>query len=695
MTRLVACLTLLLLAIPGLDGGGARAGSQFDPRAAPLLEAGGRRATVDIDKSEWQKDSFRHDVSPVDLSSLNHKPAGKHGFLVRRGEALEFEDGTPARFWGANVAAHAIFRPEEEIEVQARRLARLGYNLVRIHHHDSTRWVSPTVIDKTSSDTRQLDAQGIASLDYWIKCLAEQGVYVFLDLHAGRQLKEGDESTVLGTVTSFDEMKKHGLEVKGFAQYEPTLQKLMVEFQEKYLGHVNPHRGKAYKDDPAIVGLLLTNENDITRHFGNMALAKKNNPVLSSLFHQARRDFADASGLSEASMRETWRPGESKIFLNHQEHLFNQVLLRSLAKLEVGVPVATTNMWGRNPCFSLPALTEGSLIDVHAYQGPGFLEADPRTTPINVHWVAAAQVAGFPVSISEWNMVVEKGAPSPDRHAASMFMAAVGGLQGWDAPMVYNYSQTGFTAPTRVLGWSTFADPGLQASMPAAALALRQGHVAAGAEVYCLELDRESLYFKKISPETSAALRSIAERSRLRICLPDIPELTWDEASPRPAGAVLIRDHHEDHQPAGKDYVESDTGELRRYWSLGIQTINTASTQAALGKIGGWKIELGNVTVEARNREATVVVSALDGETIGESSELLITTVARVEAHDGDPYVSEPVIGRLTIETTAGKTLVPLAPDGAEKTAIAARYEDGAYSIALDQATFSHWYLLR
>jgi hypothetical protein len=695
MTRRAACLALLLLVIPGLDGGVARGGSHFDPRAAPPLEAGGGGATVEIDKSEWQKQSFRHDVSPVDLSSLNHKPAGKHGFLVRRGEALEFEDGTPARFWGANVTAHGIFRPEEEIETQARRLSRLGYNLVRIHHHDSTGWVSPTVIDKSRSDTRQLDAQGIASLDYWIKCLADEGVYVFLDLHVGRQLEEGDETTALGTVTTFDEMKEYDLEVKGFAQYEPTLQKLMVEFQEKYLGHVNPHRGKAYKDDPAIVGLLLTNENDITHHFGNTALAKRNNPVLGALFRQARRDFARASGLSEAKMYETWLPGESKIFLNHQEHLFNQVLLGSLARLGVGVPVATTSMWGKSPCYSLPALTDGSLIDVHAYQGQGFLEADPRTTAIGVHWIAAAQVAGFPVAVSEWNMVAEKGAPSPDRHAAAMFMTAAGGLQGWDAPMIFNYSNAAFTAPTAVRGWVTFADPGLQAAMPAAALAFRQGHVAPGAEVYCLELDRESLYFEEISPETSAAIRTIAERSRLRICLPDIPELPWDEASPRPAGAVLIRDHREDHQPAGKDYVESDTGELRRYWPLGIQTINTAATQAALGKIGGRKIELGNLSVEVSNPEATVVVSALDGESIGESGELLITTVGRVEAHDGDPYVSEPVIGALNIETTAGKTLVPLAPDGSEGAAIAARYDDGAYTIALDRARFSHWYLLR
>ena len=95
------------------------------------------------------------------------------------------------------------------------------------------------------------------------------------------------------------------------------------------------------------------------------------------------------------------------------------------------------------------------------------------------------------------------------------------------------------------------------------------------------------------------------------------------------------------------------------------------------------------------NPEATVVVSALDGRTIGESGELLITTVGRVEAQGGDPYVSEPVIGTLKVETSAGKTLLPIAPDGTEGAAVAARYEDGAYTIPLDQARFSHWYLLR
>ena len=39
---------------------------------------------------------------PVDISWVfeNEKPAGKHGFCKVKGDKFEFEDGTPARFWG-------------------------------------------------------------------------------------------------------------------------------------------------------------------------------------------------------------------------------------------------------------------------------------------------------------------------------------------------------------------------------------------------------------------------------------------------------------------------------------------------------------------------------------------------------------------------------------------------------------------
>jgi hypothetical protein len=323
------------------------------------------------------------------------------------------------------------------------------------------------------------------------------------------------------------------------------------------------------------------------------------------------------------------------------------------------------------------------------------LSADPHTTPINAHWVAAAQVAGFPVSISEWNVVTRSGQAATDSYAGPMFMAAIGALQGWDAPMIYNYSQHQFSRPNKMLSWSTFADPRLQATTAAAALAFRQGHIDGAKRIYYLDLDRDRLYFETISPKTSAAIRTLTEQSRLLIGLPDIAELSWDRATIKPAGAVSFTDHTKAYLAPDENHIESDTGEIRRYWSLDIQTINTAATQCAQGRIGGWKIPLGNVTFAIKNPEAAVTVSSLDGREIGQSSKILITAVARVESSSTAAYVSEPVIGDLTITARPGLQLVPIKPDGGEGPAVSSTYKHGAYGVQLTSSSFSHWYLLR
>src|SRR5208283_759004 len=61
--------------------------------------------------ANWFRDALRWDESPVDLSFLNagDRPAGRHGFVKVDGDKLVFEDGTPARFWGTNLAGPVLF----------------------------------------------------------------------------------------------------------------------------------------------------------------------------------------------------------------------------------------------------------------------------------------------------------------------------------------------------------------------------------------------------------------------------------------------------------------------------------------------------------------------------------------------------------------------------------------------------------
>ena len=89
------------------------------------------------------------------------------------------------------------------IDAQARRIASLGFNLIRIHHHDSTRWVSPTVIDKSRTDTRRFDAAGLDRIDRWVAALRDRGVYSWRDLHVGRRIQPVDAQTEFGRVIGF------------------------------------------------------------------------------------------------------------------------------------------------------------------------------------------------------------------------------------------------------------------------------------------------------------------------------------------------------------------------------------------------------------------------------------------------------------------------------------------------------------
>lgn len=61
-----------------------------------------------FDPADGFDNAFDVDEWPVDLSYLNEKPAGKHGFARARGDELVFADGTPVRFWGTSIQGASV-----------------------------------------------------------------------------------------------------------------------------------------------------------------------------------------------------------------------------------------------------------------------------------------------------------------------------------------------------------------------------------------------------------------------------------------------------------------------------------------------------------------------------------------------------------------------------------------------------------
>ncbi len=630
------------------------------------------------------------DRAAVDLSWLNEgdRPAGRHGRVRAVGDALQFADGTDARFWGTNLSAHALFSgTPDAVRAQAQRLAAFGFNLVRIHHQDSG-WVQPNVFGRDAPSTLVLDPDAMARLDWWVHCLLQQGIYVWLDLHVGREFSAADGITDYGELVD-NEQPRQG---KGFAFVNPSIGSRMADHAATYLDHENPHTGRRYRDEPGVVAVLVTNENDLTVHFGRRVL---DGPGHRARYEAAADAFARAHGGTTSELAQPWALGAGKRFAAELEaRLFTGAIDRLRADGYRGL-VATSSVWGGG-AYVLPSLALGDVVDVHAYGEGEALSTDPRTTPHFLSWAAGAQVAGKPATMTEWNIPI----PAWDRFVGPAWVAAVASLQGWDAPMLFAYLSHEPVAPTRMLAqYSSFADPATMAMMPLAALAYRRGDIAPAQQTYVLDLEADALFSTERSAGTSPALRMLAERSRVVVALPDDPALSWDRAYAEP-GATPVTDALD--VPLDGDAITSDTGEIRRDFGAGVQTIDTARTQVAQGWIGGREVDLSSLRTRIETAKAAVGIVALDDAPLPRAREILLTVVAR--AHPPDPVASaplraEPVRGTVWVRSDHARLRVEpriVAPDAPDDVPAIVRTvsEDGWHPITLPDLP-THWYVLR
>jgi len=647
------------------------------------------------DATTWPTDILDPNTAPVDLSFLNapDKPAGKHGFLKAADGRLIFDDGTPVRFWGTNLTAYALFSTDREnVKRQARRLSELGFNLVRFHHQDSP-WVNPNIFgDAASPDTKNLSLAMLDRLDWWIKCLKDEGIYIWLDLHTQRSLKAGDD------IDHFAEISKGkpNADIKGYNYVNISIQKAMQRFNEAYVNHINPFTGLAYKDDSAIVTLLVTNENDATFHFGNALLPDKNVPWHDALYIAQADAFAASNGLPKSETWKSWLPGPSRLFLNDLEHQFDDKMIRQLHALGVKSPIVTTSTFGNNPLSSLPALTAGNIIDVHSYSATGDLEKNPIYAANLVDWIAAAKIVGIPLSVSEWNV---EGFPSPDRDTLPLYVASSASLQGWDALMQFAYAQQALNSHNRAApsNWQSFNDPSLIATLPAAALLYRRHDVQEANSIYIFTPTPEQLFDEEISPMNAVALRTAAEKGRLMIAMPQTPQLPWLEKSQIPPTAHIITDPNLPIIDENAKMIVSDTGEIQHNWDQGTYTINTPRTQAAMGWIGGKEISLSDVVIAVTTRNATVSIQSLSDKGISDSHAIMISLGARSVPTSVNQvsFHSEPVTGWLTVRAVSGLKLYKRTGIGKDEREIPIKYENGRYKITLDQAIQSYWLQLK
>ena len=171
--------------------------------------------------------SFDAPDNITNISKQIDAPAGKDGF-VRVKDGHFVTDKGPIRFWGTNLCFMANFPSKEQADKLAARLARFGYNCVRLHHMDTG---NNSIVSGQQTLT-ELDRQKLDALDYMIAAFKKHGIYVNINLHVGRWLDDRDGFPFREQRPGYD---------KGVGNFEPR----MIELQKKYardlLTHINPY----------------------------------------------------------------------------------------------------------------------------------------------------------------------------------------------------------------------------------------------------------------------------------------------------------------------------------------------------------------------------------------------------------------------------------------------------------------------
>jgi len=449
-----------------------------------------------------------------------------------------------------------------------------------------------------------------------------------------------------------------------------------------------------YTEEPAVLAALITNENDVTHHFGNVLLPDKGVKQHANRYMQLSENFSEKNDLDQDKTWRAWEHGPSKLFLNDLEHQFNTKMTTHLRGLGLKTLIVPTNFWGENDLSSLPALTSGDMIDAHAYQGEGALKANPLNTDSFIHWISSANVVNKPVSVTEWNSA--EPFPVQDRHTLPMYMATQSSFQGWDALMLYAYSQSGAQVPKDWLhasAWDSIYDPSLMATMPAAALMYRRGDVKEAGNTYVLRLD-DDMFNRQVNPKNSVFIRTATELGKLQIAMPENKALPWLKKSILPSNVKVYKDPNQSLIKPSE--TKTTNVDFQHDWQRGNLVINTHKTQGVLGTMNNQKFALKDVTLTSSTLNATVIVQSIDSAPISASENILISMAARsVTAKDGKlPFLSEPLTGQLLIKAGKGLKLFKRNQSQVEQQ-VPMQYQDGQYVINLDSSLKTYWLSLK
>jgi len=644
------------------------------------------------------------DDMPVDLSFLyeKEKPAGKHGFLKVNGDRFVFEDGTVAKFWGTNFNSGANFPTHEYSEKVAGRLAKTGVNMVRFHQLDAE-WSTPNIFQFTKgqnkTNTMNLDPVSMDHLDYLIYCLKQQGIYVYMDLLTYRRFRSGD---------GLESAEALSDAAKPYCTFNKRLIDLQKKFNYDLWTHINPYTGMAYKDDPAIALVEVTNENDL---FTQKVTLEPYRSELEAMY----RKWAAARKIKISKEKVAFnQTDENQLdFYVEITRIYYNEMMQHMRETGVKIPIAGTN-WSRGSAH-LSAQLAGDFTDSHAYWYSWQWQADNKkflnesmTGSVDnmLPGLAFNRVSGKPFFVSEW----DDPWPNEWRAESSLLLAAAGALQGWGGYCIHTYRYStdekvdmiGKPITSDAIGgvyyrggvFDTFNDPAKFGLFYHAALMFRRGDIAPSDKTAFVRLDKAV-----IGPDIKA-LQLSTEKQRIEMVFPGMTHKEGTEVSP---GESLV--------DLAKGEVISGNKQLYRNLKAKTGWIDTPASKAVYGFLGKEGIlNLADLNIRVKSDFATVAISSLTDDPINHSANMLLTAVGRadntnsrynedhtVQLNVGNgPVQVEVIEAAIEIKTNRTKLKVlAINPRGFTIGEIPSEYVDGTFRFEIGKNYPSMYYLIQ
>ncbi len=237
-----------------------------------------------------------------DFSFLN-QPLGPADLLFTRGDhfyrvGADLAPGTAdderVRLFGVNLAFGANFPAENDAVRIARRLRRLGVNLVRLHHMDTQPDRDPNNAGSilTADPYPTLNPVGVRRLRAFLDALRGEGIYINLNLHVGYQFRP-----------AVDQVPPHASfpsQSKPLHIFHPRMVELQAEFTRAVIAALR------LKDDPVLAMVEINNESSLLREWQTANLDRFLTGEYGAELGSQWNDFLRGKYITTEALRRAW-----------------------------------------------------------------------------------------------------------------------------------------------------------------------------------------------------------------------------------------------------------------------------------------------------------------------------------------------------------------------------------------------------